>query len=128
MRGGRTFAEGMTVAGNVLLIDEFRHGSVAVVCLAGRIDSTNAEELMTRLKERVSAGRNPVVVDLSRVLYLTSAAFRALLVATHEAERRDVPFVLCGASAQVCELFELGGLLDAFTRYASREDAIAKLA
>jgi anti-anti-sigma factor len=116
------------MAGNVLLIDEFRHGRVSVVCLAGRIDSTNAEELMTRLKEQVSAGQGPVLVDLSRVIYLTSAAFRALLVASHEAERRAMSFVLCGASAQVGELFEMGGLLDAFTLYASREDAIAKLA
>jgi anti-anti-sigma factor len=116
------------MAGNTLLIDEFRHGRVCVVGLAGRIDSTNAEELMTRLKSLVAAGESPVLVDLSRVIYLTSAAFRALLVATHEAERRNVPFALCSASVQVRELFDMGGLLDAFTLYASREDAIAKLA
>jgi anti-anti-sigma factor len=116
------------MAGNALLIDEFRHGRVCVMALSGRIDSTNAEALMTRLKGVLSDAEQPVLVDLARVIYLTSAAFRALLVATHEAERRDVPFALCGASAQVRELFEMGGLLDAFTIYASREDAIGKLA
>jgi anti-anti-sigma factor len=109
-------------------MDEFRHGRVSIIALAGRIDSTNAEELMTRLKNVLSTGAAPVLVDLSRVIYLTSAAFRALLVATHEAERRDVPFALCGASAQVRELFEMGGLLDAFTLYSTREDALGKLA
>jgi anti-anti-sigma factor len=76
----------------------------------------------------LSAAEQPVLVDLGRVIYLTSAAFRALLVGSQEAERRDVQFALCGASAQVRELFEMGGLTDAFTIYASREDAIGKLA
>jgi anti-anti-sigma factor len=116
------------MAGNALQMDEFRHGRVSVVALAGRIDSTNAEELTARLKAVLAADQQPVLVDLARVLYLTSAAFRALLVATHEAERRGVPFALCGASVQVRELFEMGGLLDAFTMYASREDALGKLA
>jgi anti-anti-sigma factor len=109
-------------------MDEFRHGRVSIIALAGRIDSTNAEELMTRLKDVLSTGQAPLLVDLSRVIYLTSAAFRALLVATHEAERRGVTFALCGASGQVRELFEMGGLLDAFTLYSTREDALVKLA
>jgi anti-anti-sigma factor len=116
------------MTGNALLMDEFRHGRVSIIALAGRIDSTNAEELMTRLKNVLSTGEAPVLVDLSRVIYLTSAAFRALLVATHEAERRAVPFALCSAPAQVRELFEMGGLLDAFTIYSTREDALGKLA
>ncbi len=116
------------MADSALLLDEFRHGRVCVIALSGRIDSTNAEELMTRLKGVLSSGEHAVLVDLSRVLYLTSAAFRALLVATHDAERREVPFALCGASAQVRELFEMGGLLDAFTIHATREDAMGKLA
>ena len=116
------------MAGSALLMDEFRQGRVCVIALSGRIDSTNAEELMARLKDVLSIGQHAVLVDLSRVIYLTSAAFRALLVATHDAERREVPFALCGASVQVRELFEMGGLLDAFTIYASREDAIGKLA
>jgi anti-anti-sigma factor len=101
---------------------------VCVIALAGRIDSTNAEELTARLKAVLAADQQPVLVDLARVIYLTSAAFRALLVATHEAERRDVPFALCGASAQVRELFDMGGLLDAFAMYESREEALGKLA
>jgi anti-sigma B factor antagonist len=97
----------------VLMIDESRSGRTCVVALTGRIDSTNAEELMGRL-----AG----------VVYLTSAAFRALLVASHEAERKDVGFALCNVAGQVRELFEMGGLLEAFTVHDSREEGLAKLA
>lgn len=61
------------------------------------------------------------------MLYLTSAAFRVLLVATDEAERNAARVVLCGVLGQVRELFEMGGLLEAFTVHGSREDALAKL-
>jgi anti-anti-sigma factor len=62
------------------------------------------------------------------VAYLTSAAFRVLLVATDEAERHAAGLALCGILGQVRELFEMGGLLDAFTIFGSPEEAIEKLA
>jgi stage II sporulation protein AA (anti-sigma F factor antagonist) len=68
------------------------------------------------------------VVDLGAVLYLTSNAFRALLVATDEAERNAAKLVLCNIEGQVRELFEMSGLLDAFTVQPSRVEAVATLA
>lgn len=112
---------------NSLRLAESRSGDVCVVALAGRIDSTNAEELMSRLKDLLSSGTKAVLVDLADVLYLTSAAFRALLVATDEAERNTTRFALCGVLGQVRELFEMGGLLDAFTIHASRDEALERL-
>jgi anti-anti-sigma factor len=67
------------------------------------------------------------LLDFKEVLYLTSAAFRVLLVATDEAERNSARVVLCGLAGQVRELFEMGGLLEAFTVHGSRDDALAKL-
>jgi anti-anti-sigma factor len=111
-----------------LTIDESRNGAVYVIGPLGRIDSTNAEVLMARLQELLTAGEAALVVDLSRVIYLTSAAFRALLVGAHEAEQKSARFALCSVPHPVRELFEMGGLLDAFTIYGSREEALAKLA
>jgi anti-anti-sigma factor len=105
------------VAGSTLRIDESRAGGVYVVALGGRIDSTNAEQLMARLKDLLAAGENAILVDLSGVIYLT-----------HEAERNAARFVLCSVLGQVRELFEMGGLLEAFTIHNSREEALAKLA
>ena len=115
------------MANTALSIDEFRSGPVCVVALGGRIDSTNAEQLMTRLQDLLSSEKTGVLVDLGRVHYLTSAAFRALLVATRDAERKPVPFALCSISGLVRELFEMACLLEAFSIYSSREEALAKL-
>jgi anti-anti-sigma factor len=112
---------------NDLTVAESRSGNVCVVSLAGRIDSTNANGLLTRLNTLISSGEKSILVDLGAVLYLTSAAFRVLLVATDEAERNEARFVLCNVAGQVRELFEMGGLLEAFVILPSREDALAKL-
>jgi anti-anti-sigma factor len=82
---------------------------------------------MTRLHGLIASGEKSILVDFANVLYLTSAAFRALLVATDEAERCAARFALCSLAGQVRELFEMGGLLDAFTIHPSREEALAKL-
>jgi len=107
-----------------LNIGQVRAGSVCIVTLAGRIDSTNANDVMAELTRLIGSGEKSILVDLGAVLYLTSAAFRALLVATDEAERQAARFALCNIAGHVRELFEMGGLLDAFAVHGSREEAL----
>lgn len=116
------------MSSSVLTIAENDEGKVCLVALSGRIDSTNANDLMSWLNSLISSGEKSIVVDFGAVLYLTSAAFRALLVATDEAERNAAKLVLCSLGGHVRELFEMGGLLDVFTVHSSRADAVAKLA
>jgi anti-anti-sigma factor len=113
---------------SALSIGESRDGGICIVTLSGRIDSTNANDLMSKLNALISSGEKNIVVDFGSVLYLTSAAFRALLVATDEAERNAARFVLCSVGGHVRDLFEMGGLLEVFTIHASRAAAVAKLA
>ena len=112
---------------NALTIGQTRDDGVCVVTLSGRIDSTNANDLMNRLTALITSGEKSIVVDFAAVLYLTSAAFRALLVATDEAERNAAKFVLCSLGGHVRELFEMGGLLEVFTVHPSRAEAVAQL-
>jgi anti-anti-sigma factor len=112
---------------SALTIGQSHDGGVCVVTLSGRIDSTNANDLMSRLNALISSGEKSIVVDFGAVLYLTSAAFRALLVATDEAERNAARFALCSLGGHVRELFEMGGLLEVFTIHPSRAEAVAKL-
>ena len=113
--------------GSVLNIQQIRNGSVCVVAIEGRIDSSNAMDLMLALNTVFSSGETVILVDLSSVLYLTSAAFRVLLVATDEAERRSGRLALCNVTGHVRELFEVSGLISAFTVMGSREEAVAQL-
>ncbi len=112
---------------NSLAITEIRAGRACILALNGRIDSTNAEQLIGRVIKLLETGEKCLVVDFKEVLYLTSAAFRVLLVATDDANRNAARFVLCGVMGQVRELFEMGGLLDSFVIHGSRDEAIAQL-
>ena len=112
---------------NALSIGQTRTGDVCIVTLSGRIDSTNANEVKTELTRLISSGEKSILVDLGAVLYLTSAAFRALLVATDEAEHQASNFALCSLAGHVRELFEMGGLLEVFAIHNSREEALKQL-
>jgi anti-anti-sigma factor len=108
-------------------ITESRTGQVCIVSLSGRINSSNVGDLSNRINSLIAGGEKNILLDFGSVLYLTSAAFRALLVATDEAERNAARFVLCSVVGHVRELFENGGLLEVFTIHASREEALARL-
>ena len=110
-----------------LRMEDSHVGPVCILSIGGRIDSGNAADLQDRLNGLLSSGEKTILLDFKEVLYLTSAAFRVLLFATDEAERNSARVVLCGLAGQVRDLFELGGLLEAFTVHGSREDALAKL-
>jgi anti-anti-sigma factor len=112
---------------SALNIGQTRAGNVCVVTLSGRIDSTNANDVMSELTRLIASGEKSILVDLGAVLYLTSAAFRALLVATDEAERQAAKFALCSVAGHVRELFEMGGLLEVFSIHSSREEALKQL-
>jgi anti-anti-sigma factor len=112
---------------SALSIDRTHAGKVCVVALSGRIDSTNSSLVMAELTELIASGEKSILIDLGSVLYLTSAAFRALLVATDEAERNAAKIALCSIAGHVRELFEMGGLLEVFAVHSSREDALKHL-
>jgi anti-anti-sigma factor len=115
------------MSNSALSIEQSHSGVVRIVALNGRVDSTSANDVMACLSDLISAGEKAILVDLGGLLYLTSAAFRVLLVATDEAERGAARFALCNVIGHVRELFEMGGLLDAFTIHDSREEAVARL-
>lgn len=103
-------------------------GAVSVVEVKGRIDSSTAPALGERLTAKLETPKVGVVLDLSRLEYISSAGFRILLLAAKCADKTGSRFVLCGVSGKVKQLFDLGGFLDLFTIVTAREEGIAAAA
>lgn len=101
---------------------------VTVLQVTGRIDSTTAPMLGERLTTMLSAGPARVVVDFSKLDYISSAGFRVLLLAAKRADQTASRLVLCGVSGKVRQLFDLGGFLDLFSIASTREEGIAAAA
>ena len=107
-------------------IVEIRKDRLVIVEPRGRIDTVGAEPFGKRLVELFEAGSHHMLIDLQHILYISSAGFRALLVAGKLADERNGKLVLCGLSAEIRRLFEIGTLTDLFTICATREDGMAQ--
>ena len=100
---------------------------VTIVEAYGRIDSTTAKEFGDRLVSLLQAGRGSLVVDLKNIAYISSAGFRALLIANRAAAGRQGKLALCGVIGEVKRLFDIGGFSNEFIICATQADGIGKL-
>jgi anti-sigma B factor antagonist len=108
-------------------IGEERSGDITIVEIKGRIDSNTARSLGDKLTDLIKTGRKRVVLDLKNLVYISSAGFRALLLAGQLAEENQGSLVLCSLSSEVQRLFDLGAFTDLFPIYSSREEGLTKL-
>ena len=108
-------------------IAEEHRGDITIVEIKGRIDSNTAKPFGERLTGLIKAGRMRVVVDLKHLVYISSAGFRALLLAGQLAEETKGTLALCSLSSEVQRLFDLGAFTDLFVIYGSREEGVTKL-
>ena len=108
-------------------IAEQQTGEITIVEVKGRIDSNTAIAFGERLTGLIKAGRARLVVDLKHIIYISSAGFRALLIAGRLAEETNGTLALCSLSAEVQRLFDLGAFTDLFVIYPSREEGLTKL-
>ena len=78
-----------------------------VACLAGRVDSTNAEDVKAALDGIVAAnpGRE-LVIDAGERSGISSAGLRVLL---RQAKRQDAPLTVRNVSPEVYEIFDMTG-------------------
>ncbi len=108
-------------------ISEQRSGDFTIMEVKGRIDSNTAKTFGDRLTALIKTGRARVIVDLKHLIYISSAGFRALLLAGRVAEETKGSLALCSLSAEVQRLFDLGAFTDLFVIYPSREEGMTRL-
>src|SRR5258708_15452397 len=100
---------------------------VMVVEAYGRLDSTTSKMFGDRLISLLQTGRGSLVVDLKNIAYISSAGFRALLIANRAATGRDGKLALCGVTGEVRRLFDIGGFTGEFLIFPTQADGICKL-
>jgi anti-anti-sigma factor len=110
-----------------LSMEESHAGPACILSISGRISTGDAANLLERLNKLLLSGEKMIVLDFKGVLFLTSATFRVLLVASKEAEQNAARVALCGVLGQIRELFEMSGLLGVFNVHGTREEALAQL-
>ena len=97
---------------------------VELVTVAGRIDSSNAPQLDEALKGLMNNGRHKLVLELSGVNYMSSAALRALVSAVRECKSHRGNVKLANISDRVSEVLKLAGLDAIFEVYDNQTAAV----
>lgn len=95
---------------------------IDVVELEGSLDGKTAPEVREQIRPVLSRAEK-LILDLSRVGYLSSAGLRLLLLTYREVTARKGKVVLLGVSQDIKMVMSHTGFLSFFTLADSREQA-----
>jgi serine/threonine-protein kinase RsbW len=101
-------------------------GGVAILEPEGRIDTAGAISFCERLDELMRDGARNLLIDLRHIIYVSSAGFRALLVARKRMDAVEGRIILCGVSPYLRRLFEIAHFTDLFEICATRDEGLAR--
>lgn len=106
---------------NVKTVDQ-----VTVVELAGDIDGKTAPVVMDQILAVVQPGAK-ILLDMSQVIYMSSAGLRVLLSTYRQAASRKATLGLVGLSEEIQDTMSATGFLSFFTTYHTLEEGLASL-
>ena len=96
-----------------MTISKTQNGSVLEIALEGRLDTMTAPELETELKGSMDSAES-LVLDLSKLEYISSAGLRVLLSA-HKVMACKGGMKVTGVNEIVQEVFDVTGFADILT-------------
>jgi anti-anti-sigma factor len=94
------------------------------------VDHGNADAFRAALWPHLAActaGGDQLVLDLSRLEYISSAGLRILMLAAREVRPRDGVLVVCGLQPVVSEIFGISRFDAVFRVYLGVRAALAEL-
>lgn len=107
---------------------EIRHrGTVLIVTPRDRFDTNSAPEVERVLIDHIGRGERQIVLDLSRISYISSIGLRVILKAVMAMTRADGRVVLCGGNNHVRTVLKLSGALMISLHASTLEEALSKV-
>ena len=107
-----------------LSIQTGANGSVAVMTVAGRIDSESSPELDAELTKAVS-GNTRLVLDLKGVDYMSSAGIRSVVKASQSASESGGAVKLASIPESIQSILYTVGLNQKIGTFATVNEAVA---
>src|SRR5262249_43974723 len=91
-------------------VTQQRYGDALVLTPVGRIDNSTTDGLRADLNTRLEAcrkGGDRLVLDFSKVDYISSVGLRVLMLAAKKAREQDGSIVVAALQPVVREIFEI---------------------
>ena len=96
---------------------------VTLVVLTGDLDANTSRPVRARVLPLVDPG-GKIIIDLSRLAYMSSAGLRVLLSLYRHTSNQDGKLVLVGISNEIRDTMEVTGFMDFFTACPTVQDAM----
>ena len=102
-----------------------RAGQALVLSPIGRLDSANVHSFEAVVMDHLSKGERRVIVDFSRLDFISSSGMRVLLIARKALMAKDGKLVLCSMKDHIEEIFKISGFIQIIPIKSSRDAALA---
>lgn len=95
--------------------------------IIGEIDASSSLKLDEHIGEMLGDGALRIVVDCSKLDYISSAGLGVFMSYVEELNKKEARMVLCGLNLKVRNVFDILGLDQLLDIVKTREEAIEKL-
>ena len=104
-----------------------RRDGVLWFYVSGRINILNATQFEETVANEIRDGDRAVIIDLEKLVYISSAGLYAVLRIAKLMWQRDAAFALCELSDSVGLVFERIGFTKIIGIHSTRAEALASL-
>ncbi len=101
-----------------------RDGNALVLLPVGRLDSANARSFEQVVMEHIGSGEQSLIVDFSRLTFISSSGMRVLLIAAKKLQATSGKLILCEMKEHIEEVFRISGFDQIIPIKTSRGDAV----
>ena len=105
-------------------IQEEKKGQVVVLKINGRLDSTNASQLDTRIAGLIDRKEKQILLDCSQLGYVSSSGLRVFLTGLKKMNAIQGKFLICSLQGPISEVFDISGFSGIFSIYGSQAEAL----
>ncbi len=99
-------------------------GEVTVILPEGRIDPLTVDEFEKSIEESIKNGRVKIILDCSRLDYISSAGLGVLIGHIEEIREKGGDLVICCTSSRVYQIFDLLGFTKIYRFFPDRPSAL----
>lgn len=108
-------------------VTEKKDGEITQFAISGSLDSNTSPDLEVKIMEAIDNGNNKLLIDFTKLDYISSAGLRVLNKATKKLKHSEGKIILFGMQDYIREVFEIAGFDYFIPIVETRDDAMGKL-
>jgi len=108
-------------------INEIRKDEITIIAIDGRLDTTNYSLLENKLMSLVDDGQVKIIMDCSKMEYISSSGLRVFLLALKKIKIMKGRFIVSDLQETIREIFEIAGFSSIFEICKTKAEALVAI-